>query len=122
MSMMKDSKYDPVLLSRALFRTAWKMGLDSPRLSNVLGVPENYLPLMQTGRMPMSDNVSVRAALLIRLYGRLDHIARGNEKESLAWLRLRNRQLNSLRPIDMIQTRAGLSKVVVHLESTYHLS
>lgn len=106
------------VITVAVLRASETLGLSGKELGRVLGVSEPSVSRMRRGdyRLDESSKAFELAALFIRLFRSLDAITAGDSKVARAWLRNENRALGG-RPIDQIQTIAGLTHDLAYLDS-----
>lgn len=108
---------EAAVLTKATTRTAEFLGLSSAELARTIGLSEASVSRLRSGRFELSPGTKPfeLAVLLVRLYRALDSLM-GDDQASRGWLRARNLALDG-RPLDMIQTVAGLMNVVQYLDS-----
>lgn len=108
---------EAAVLTKAATRTAEFLGLTSAELARTIGLSEASVSRLRSGRFELSPGTKPfeLAVLLVRLYRGLDSLM-GDDLASRSWLRARNVALEG-RPLDMIQTVAGLVNVIQYLDS-----
>lgn len=108
---------EAAVLSKATTRTAEFLGLSSAELARTIGLSEATVSRLRTGRYELTPGTKPfeLAVLLVRLYRALDSLM-GDDQASRSWLRARNLALEG-RPLDMVQTVAGLMSVIQYLDS-----
>lgn len=108
---------EAAVLTKATTRTAEFLGLSSAELARTIGLSEASVSRLRSGRFELSPGTKPfeLAVLLVRLYRGLDSLM-GDDQASRSWLRARNVALEG-RPLDMIQTVAGLVNVIQYLDS-----
>jgi uncharacterized protein (DUF2384 family) len=108
---------EAAVLTKATTRTAEFLGLSSAELARTIGLSEASVSRLRSGRYELSPGTKPfeLAVLLVRLYRALDSLM-GDDQASRGWLRARNVALEG-RPLDMIQTVAGLVNVIQYLDS-----
>lgn len=106
------------VVTKAVLRAAALLDLPNKVLAKTLGLSEATVSRMkrdgyslQRGQKPFE-----LAVLLIRLYRSLDAIVGGDESTARRWLRSENKVLGE-KPIDLMQTIAGLLNVIEYLDS-----
>lgn len=108
---------EAAVLSKATIRTAEFLGLSSAELARTIGLSEASVSRLRAGRYELAPGTKPfeLAVLLVRLYRGLDSLM-GDDQASRSWLRARNLALEG-RPLDMIQSVAGLVNVIQYLDS-----
>lgn len=106
------------VVTKAALRAADQLGLRNNIVARVIGVSEPTLSRMRSGDYHLSRGQKPfeLAVLFIRLYRSLDAIADGDSHVAQSWMRNENTALNG-RPLDLIQTVAGLTHVIQYLDS-----
>lgn len=106
------------VVTTAVLRAADAMGLTARRLSAVIGASEPTVSRMKAGGFvlaPQSKPYEL-AVLLIRLFRSLDAIVGGDSRVMQQWLANPNTALGG-KPIDKLQTIAGLTDVLAYLDA-----
>jgi len=106
------------VLTKAVLRAADKLGVAARALGSVLGLSPATLSRMKKGGFALEPGTKSfeLAVLFVRLYRALDAIAGGEDAVSRAWLANPNLALGA-RPIEKIQTVAGLVDVIAYLDA-----
>jgi hypothetical protein len=106
------------VLTKAVLRAADDLGLAGRALSAVLGVSEATLSRMRKGAYILESGSKPfeLSVLFVRLYRSLDAMAGGEAETAQSWLNAANAALGG-RPVDKIQTIAGLFDVIAHLDA-----
>ena len=107
-----------VVVTKAVLRAADAMGLTAKRLAAVIGVSEPTVSRMKGDafRLDPDGKPYELAVLLIRVFRSLDAIAGGDAAVLRHWLANPNTALGG-RPLDKIQTIAGLIDVLAYLDA-----
>ena len=105
-------------LTKATIRAAEKLGLKPRILSAVTGLSESTISRMNNGKyfLERGEKAFELSVLLVRLYRSLDAIVSGDESVAKAWLNNPNGPLRD-KPINLIQTVAGLVNVIEYLDA-----
>jgi hypothetical protein len=103
---------------KALLRAAERLGLSNRALGRIVGLSEASVSRMGKGAFLLSpgDKAFELGLLFIRLFRSLDAIVGGDEAVARAWLRGENDALGG-KPVDLIQTVAGLVDVLGYLDA-----
>lgn len=114
-----DERPQPgVLVTKAVTRAADRLGLSAKILAATIGVSEASVSRMRGGAYvldPASKPFEL-AVLLVRLFRSLDAIVGGDEAVMRTWMTQANTALGA-RPIDTMQTVAGLLDVIAYLDA-----
>lgn len=106
------------VVTKAALRAAEQLGLSGRQLGIVIGLSEPTVSRMRRAEYqldPSSKSFEL-ALLFIRLFRSLDAIVGGDAAVARAWLANENSAL-AARPLDLIQTIAGLVNVVAYLDA-----
>jgi uncharacterized protein (DUF2384 family) len=105
------------VISKAVLRTADRLGLSAAALSRTIGVPEDALPRLRAGTEVLDSNSKAYelALLLVRVFKRLEALIGGDDASRQSWMDADNLALGSV-PRDLIQTVVGLVAVLDHLD------
>lgn len=103
---------------KAVLRAAVRLDVTAKCLSKIIGVSEPTVSRMKKGEFTLEPGTKPfeLAVLFIRLFRSLDAIVGGDETVARAWLKNENIALDG-RPLDKIQTVAGLSDVIAYLDA-----
>ncbi|WEX08199.1 antitoxin Xre/MbcA/ParS toxin-binding domain-containing protein [Chelativorans sp. AA-79] len=106
------------VLAKAVLRAAERLGLTARALAAVVGVSEPTVSRLKKGEFDLERGTKPfeLAVLFVRLYRSLDAIVSGDEAVARAWLRNDNTALGG-RPLDRIQTIAGLVDAIAYLDA-----
>lgn len=106
------------VVTKAVLRAADAMGLTARRLSAVIGASEPTVSRMKAGGFVLAPESKPYelAVLLIRLFRSLDAIVGGDGRVMQQWLANPNTVLGG-KPIDKLQTIAGLTDVLAYLDA-----
>ena len=110
---------DPrAVLSKAVTRSADRLGVSKALLARVLGVSAATVTRLFAGNYQLEPSRKEWefALLFVRLFRSLDSIV-GNETTARQWLSSDNRGLNA-RPLDLIGQTEGLVRVVHYLDAS----
>ncbi len=107
-----------IVLTKAILRAAEQLGLTAKALAGVLGLSETTVSRMKHGDYLLDPATKAfeLGVLFVRLFRSLDAIAGGDAHVAASWLRNSNTALDA-RPIDRIQTVAGLVDVIAYLDA-----
>jgi len=118
-NLQRSTKPDPAaLVTKAALRAAERLGLTAKILAGVLGLSETTVSRMKHGDYVIDPATKAfeLGVLFVRLFRSLDAIAGGDEAVAASWLRNPNAALDA-RPVDRIQTVAGLVDVIAYLDA-----
>ena len=106
------------VLSKAVLRAASQLQVSGTVLSNVIGLSEVTVSRMRRGEflLERGSKEFELGVLFARLYRSLDANVGGDDAVAKAWIRNDNLGLGG-RPIDKIQTIAGLTDVIAYLDA-----
>jgi hypothetical protein len=106
------------VVSKAVLRSAERLGISNRLLGRVIGLSEASLSRMARDQFTLTpeEKPYELSLLFIRLFRSLDAIVGGDEATARAWLRNENLALGG-RPIAMIETVPGLVSVVEYLDA-----
>ena len=106
------------VITKATLKAAERLGIKSNVLARIVGLSEPTVSRMRKGdyTLERGQKAFELAVLFVRLYRSLDAIVGGSDSVASDWLRNRNTALDAV-PLDMIQTIAGLSNVIVYIDS-----
>jgi len=112
------AKDESRVLSKAVCRAAEHMGVANNALARVLGLSQASVSRLKNGQylLPPETKAFELAAHFVRLFRGLDAIMGGDDEAARAWLYAENTALRG-RPIDLIQSVAGLVNVVAYVDS-----
>ena len=106
------------LLTKAVVKAAAKLDITARQLASVLGLSETTLSRMKKGKFVLQADTKAYelGVLFVRLFRSLDAILGGDETVARSWLRNPNLAIGD-RPLDRIQTIAGLMDVITYLDA-----
>ena len=106
------------VVSKAVLRSAERLGISNRLLGRVIGLSEASLSRMARDQftLALGEKPYELSLLFIRLFRSLDSIVGGDEATARAWLRNENLALGD-KPIAMIETVPGLVSVVEYLDA-----
>ena len=106
------------VVTKAVLNAAECLALSGRQLGLVLGVSEPTVSRMRRGEFVLepSSKPFELALHLVRLFRSLDAIVGGDQAVARAWLANENTAL-AARPLDLIQSIAGLMNVIAYLDA-----
>ena len=106
------------MVSKAVLRSAERLGVSNRLLARIIGLSEASVSRMARGQfaLDLGDKPYELSLLFIRLFRSLDSIVGGDEATARAWLRNENLALGGT-PISLIETVPGLVNVLGYLDS-----
>jgi uncharacterized protein (DUF2384 family) len=106
------------VLTQAVVRAAANLGLSHTVLGRTLGLSQATVSRMCRGTYVLAadDKPFELAALFVRVYRSLDAVVGGDDTVAAAWLANDNLALKN-KPLDLIQTVAGLTYVLQYLDT-----
>lgn len=109
---------ESLVIAKAVIRAADHLDLTARVLGNVLGISEPSVSRLKRGDFTLARGTKPfeLAILLARMYRSLDAIVGGDRSVARAWLRNENTALGD-KPIEKIQTIAGLVDVIQYLDA-----
>lgn len=109
---------EATVVTKAALRAADRLGLKSNVVARMIGVSEPTLSRMRSGDYLLNREQKPfeLAILFIRLYRSLDAIVDGDDHVAQNWMRNENAALKG-RPLDLIQSVAGLTHVIQYLDA-----
>ena len=109
---------EAAVVTKAALRAADRLGLKSNSFARIVGVSEPSVSRMRRGdyRLTPEQKPFALAVLVIRLYRSLDAIVDGDDAVAQSWIRNENAALQG-RPLDLIQSVAGLTHVIQYLDA-----
>lgn len=112
-----DSQRQAEVLAKAVRNAAERLQISQAQLGRILGLSKASISRMGQGAFPLlpQSKPGELGLLLVRLYRSLDSIV-GTDTAARAWLGGDNRALNA-RPLDLLQSVAGLVRVVDYLDA-----
>jgi hypothetical protein len=115
---LKPRPSESAVVTKALLRAADRLDLSAKVLAVMLGLSEATVSRMKRGTFTLeqSSKPFELAVLFIRLFRSLDAIVGGDGAVARAWIGNVNTALGA-RPIDRIQTVAGLTDAIAYLDS-----
>lgn len=109
---------EAAVLTKAVLRTAERLGVNNADIGRVLGISASSVSRMTAGTyvLSLTGKEFELAALLVRLYRGLDAIVGGDDEAGRSWLRTANTAVGGV-PLAMIQTVAGLNRVLMYVDA-----
>ena len=106
------------VVTKAVLRAAEMTGVSAKVLASVLGVSESEVSRMKQARKDLAPGAKSfdLGVMFLRLFRSLDAIVGGERAVAAAWLKNHNTVLDG-RPIEKIQTIAGLTDVIAYLDA-----
>lgn len=106
------------VVAKAALRAADEIGVPAKTLAKSLGVSETTVSRWRNDGAPIKTESKEfeLAVMFIRLFRSLDAIAGGDRDTAKSWMVGHNTVLGD-KPIELIQTIAGLFNVVAYLDS-----
>lgn len=107
------------VLGKSVLRAAAMLGIEPPRLAQVLGVSASSIARLSRGAYSLKETQKSweLAVLVIRLYQGLETIMAGDEVAMRSWMWNPNTALHGT-PVEIIATVQGLVSVVGYVESS----
>ena len=105
------------VLGKAVLRAAGRLGLTNADLAAVIGVSNPSITRLSRGEFTLDETKKEfeLAALLVRVFRSLDAIAGGDAEVVRAWMKNENTALQG-RPIEIVRTVSGLTRVLYYLD------
>jgi uncharacterized protein (DUF2384 family) len=109
---------DAALVANALVRAADHLHVNNKVLARVVGLSEATVSRMKKGDYPLESGGKPfqLGVLFLRLYRSLDAITGGDDDVSAQWLANPNTALDG-KPIELMQSVAGLMNVIAYLDA-----
>jgi len=109
---------EAVIVTKAVLRSAERLGVSNSRLGRVIGLSEASVSRMGQGAFELSQGEKPfeLGLLFVRLFRSLDAIVGGDEAVARAWLRNDNLALGGP-PLSLIETVPGLVNVLAYLDA-----
>jgi Protein of unknown function (DUF2384) len=106
------------VITKAALRAADRLEVSAKILAAVLGLSEATVSRMKRGAFALESGTKPfeLAVLFVRLFRSLDAVVGGDETVARAWLGNVNAALDG-RPIEKIQTVAGLIDAIAYLDA-----
>jgi uncharacterized protein (DUF2384 family) len=106
------------VLTKAAIRAASRLRVTASVLGKILGVSDATISRMKHGGFSLEPGTKPfeLGVLFVRLFRSLDAIVGGDDQVAAAWLGNPNTAIEA-RPIDKIQTVAGLVDVIAYLDA-----
>ena len=105
------------VLTRAFLRAGEQLEVPRRVMARIVGVSEASLSRLAGGREIRPETKEGELALVfVRLFRSLDALLGGNVSQSREWFHAMNHHLSG-RPVEMVQTAAGLIHVVDYLDA-----
>ncbi len=109
---------EAAVVTKAALRAADRLAIKSNIFARIVGVSEPSLSRLRRGdyRLTPEQKPFELAVLFIRLYRSLDAIVDGDDAVAQSWIHNENAALQG-RPLDLIQSVAGLTHVIQYLDA-----
>lgn len=106
------------VVTKAALRAADRLAIRNNALAKIVGVSAPTISRMRAGSYVLAagDKAYELALLFVRLYRSLDAIVDGDDGVAREWIKNENLALRG-RPIELIQSVAGLTHVIQYLDS-----
>ena len=117
-SKPRSAPADGPLATKAALRAAARLGLSNRTFSRIVGLSEASVSRMNSGTFVLTpgDKAFDLALMFVRLFRSLDAMVGGDETVARAWLVNVNAALDG-RPVEKIQTVAGLIDAIAYLDA-----
>lgn len=121
---MKSPRIAPVqpteeaIVTTALARASGKLGLPNRIIGATIGLSEPTVSRLKKGNYTLKrhDKEFELSVLFLRMYRSLTAIVGGDDSVATAWLKNYNTALGA-KPVERIQTVAGLMHVITYLDA-----
>ena len=107
---------DSALVAAALSRAAQRLGVNNKTLARIIGLSEASVSRLKRGDYPLENKPFELGVLFLRLFRSLDALTGGDDDVSRQWLANQNLTLDG-RPIELVQSVAGLTHVIAYLDA-----
>ncbi len=109
---------EATVITKAALRAADRLAIKSNVFARIVGISGPTVSRMRRGeyRLSREQKPFELAVLFIRLYRSLDAIVDGDDNVAQSWIRNDNAALKG-RPLDLIQSVAGLTDVIQYLDA-----
>jgi uncharacterized protein (DUF2384 family) len=107
---------DARVIAKATLRAADRLAVTSKSLARIIGVSEATVSRLRKGDVSLDRKPFELAVEFVRLYRSLDAVVGGDDAVAGSWLKNHNTALDG-RPIDLIETVAGLANVIQYLDA-----
>jgi len=106
------------VVTRAVLRSAERLGLSARLLGAVIGLSEPTISRMKRGEYVLEDKTKSfeLSVLLVRVFRSLDAITGGNDAVAKAWIKNANTALGG-KPADKLVSISGLVDVIAYLDA-----
>ena len=117
-SRVDKAPNEAAVVTKAALRAAERLEIKSNIFARIVGISEPTVSRVRRGdyRLSREQKPFELAVLFIRLYRSLDAIVDGDDGVAQNWLRNENTALRG-RPLDLIQSVAGLTHVIQYLDA-----
>jgi uncharacterized protein (DUF2384 family) len=117
-SRVETAPDQAAVVTKAALRAADRLAIKSNIFARIVGISEPTVSRMRRGdyRLSREQKPFELAVLFIRLYRSLDAIVDGDDNVAQSWIRNDNTALKG-RPLDLIQSVAGLTHVIQYLDA-----
>ena len=106
------------VITKAALKAAERLGIKNNALAKIVGVSEPTVTRMRKGEylLERGQKAFELAVLFVRLYRSLDALVGGDDAVAADWMKNKNIALDS-KPLELIQTVAGLTNVIGYIDS-----
>lgn len=106
------------VVTKAAIRAADKLNISAETLAAIIGVSEVTISRIRRGGSALEPGTKPfeLAVLFVQLFRSLDAIVGGDDEVAASWLESPNTTLDT-RPIEKLQTVAGLVDIIAYLEA-----
>lgn len=107
---------DSALVAKALSRAVDRLDVNNKVLSRIIGLSEASVSRLKRGDFPLENKPFELGVLFLRLFRSLDALSGGDDDVSRQWLVNDNIALDG-KPIELVQSVAGLTHVIAYLDA-----
>jgi len=110
----------PLVLTKAVVKTATYLDLPKVKLAHILGVSAATVTRLYANTYLLSPTKKEWdfAVLLVRLFRSLDSIVGGATEDARKWLASENKAFAGRKPAELIESTEGLVRVVTYLDAS----
>ncbi|WP_299983868.1 antitoxin Xre/MbcA/ParS toxin-binding domain-containing protein [uncultured Ruegeria sp.] len=106
-----------MVVAKAYRRAGESLGLTQNQLAEIIGVSRSQMSRLFNGNAPAVGKSGELAVYLIRVFRSLDAMTHGNDTLNREWMKSRNSDLGGARPIELVESPAGLVDVMNYLDA-----
>lgn len=107
---------DNALVAKALSRAVDRLNVNNKVLSRIIGLSEASVSRLKRRDFPLENKPFELGVLFLRLFRSLDALSGGDDDVSRQWLANDNVALEG-KPIELVQSVAGLTHVIAYLDA-----